>query len=135
MGAYLHGGRWNDRGQYAVYLAEHISLAQLEILVNLKDSDTLAQYHLFSLEVPDRSVVFLDDRAYPRNWQARPAASSTRKVGGDFLKDQSRLCLGVRSCVVPQEYLVLLNPSHPDASSVISTARKIPMPFDPRLFS
>ena len=39
-GARLFGGRWNSKGQSCVYLAGSESLAILEILVHLDNSDT-----------------------------------------------------------------------------------------------
>ena len=35
IGARLNGGRWNSRGKNALYCAENISLAKLEVAVHL----------------------------------------------------------------------------------------------------
>ena len=40
--ARLFGGRWNRRGTPIIYTAESLSLATLEILVNLDSATTLA---------------------------------------------------------------------------------------------
>ncbi len=61
-GAFLYGGRWNSKGQYAVYAAEHISLAVLEIVVNYDRTTTtlLPSFHLVELAVPDNEIIEID---------------------------------------------------------------------------
>lgn len=133
FGARQHGGRWNLPTYPAVYLSESIALAQLEILVNLGDEDSLQNYVLFEIDLPDDEVMVLDDSAYPKDWNGARISPSTQEIGTGFLEDSKALALAVRSCVVPQEYNLVLNPDHPAAEAVIDDAVEVSFSFDQRL--
>ncbi len=133
FGARQYGGRWNLPNHPAVYLSESIALAQLEILVNLGEEDSLQSYLLFQVEVPDSQIMVLADDAYPKDWNGTRVSAGTQEVGTDFLIDGEALALAVRSCVVPQEYNLILNPEHPDAEAVIEEAIEVTFQFDARL--
>ncbi|WP_341581970.1 RES family NAD+ phosphorylase [Marinobacter metalliresistant] len=135
FGARQYGGRWNLPNHPAVYLSESIALAQLEILVNLGEEDSLQNYLLFQIEVPDSQVMILADDAYLRDWNGTRVSAGTQELGTDFLIDGEALALAVRSCVVPQEYNLILNPEHPDAEAVIEEAVEVTFQFDDRLRS
>lgn len=132
-GARLYGGRWNDKGHPAVYLADSIALAQLEILVHLKSEDSLKDYVLLEVDVPDTLIAYLDDEDYPQDWNDLEPQASTKDIGTAFLEQQSAVALVIRSSVVPQQFNALFNPEHPEAKAVSAAARAIPMDFDPRL--
>ena len=104
FGARQYGGRWNLPNHPAVYLSESIALAQLEILVNLGEEDSLQNYLLFQVDVPDSQIMILAGEAYPKDWNGTRVSASTQELGTDFLIDGEALALAVRSCVVPQEY-------------------------------
>lgn len=133
FGARQYGGRWNLSNHSAVYLSESIALAQLEILVNLGEEDSLQNYLLLQVEVPDSQVMVLADNAYPKDWNGTRISAGTQEVGTDFLIDGEALALAVRSCVVPLEYNLILNPEHPDAEAVIEAAVEVTFQFDARL--
>ncbi|MBL4842177.1 MAG: RES domain-containing protein [Thalassospira sp.] len=133
FGARQYGGRWNLPNHPAVYLSESIALAQLEILVNLGEEDSLQNYLLFQVEVPDSQIMVLADDAYPKDWNGTRVSAGTQEVGTEFLLDGEALALAVRSCVVPQEYNLILNPEHPDAEAVIEEAVEATLQFDARL--
>ncbi|MDY6798376.1 MAG: RES family NAD+ phosphorylase [Pseudomonadota bacterium] len=135
FGARQYGGRWNLPNHPAVYLSESIALAQLEILVNLGEEDSLKNYVLFQIEVPDSQIMALADDAYPKDWNGTRVSAGTQEVGTGFLIDGEALALAVRSCVVPQEYNLILNPEHPDAEAVIEGAVEVTFQFDDRLRS
>eukprot|EP01013_Petalomonas_cantuscygni_P002280 TRINITY_DN12319_c0_g1_i1.p3 TRINITY_DN12319_c0_g1~~TRINITY_DN12319_c0_g1_i1.p3 ORF type:complete len:156 (-),score=8.59 TRINITY_DN12319_c0_g1_i1:821-1288(-) len=133
FGARQYGGRWNLPTHAAVYLSESIALAQLEILVNLGEENSLQNYVLFEIDLPDGEVMVLDDSAYPKGWASARISPSTQEIGTDFLEETKALALAVRSCVVPQEYNLLLNPEHPAAEAVIDGAVEVDFSFDQRL--
>ena len=133
FGARQFGGRWNLPNHPAVYLSESIALAQLEILVNLGEEESLQNYLLFEIDVPDHQVMVLADDAYPKGWNDPRVSDSTQAIGTDFLIDREALALAVRSCVVPQEYNLILNPEHADAEAVIEEAVVVTFQFDARL--
>ncbi|WP_336366470.1 RES family NAD+ phosphorylase [Marinobacter sp. C2H3] len=133
FGARQYGGRWNFPKHRAVYLSESIALAQLEILVNLGEEDSLKDYLLYEIDVPDEQILVLADDAYPKGWNSPRASPRTQAIGTDFLIDGDALALAVRSCVVPQEFNLVLNPEHPEAEAVIDGAVEVRFEFDSRL--
>jgi RES domain-containing protein len=64
-GANQYGGRWNHKGHPAVYVSTSISLASLEILVHVKKDTVLNQYQLFSIDIPDDQIDYLDKNGCP----------------------------------------------------------------------
>ncbi|MGE9313738.1 RES family NAD+ phosphorylase [Niabella sp. CJ426] len=123
-GAFLYGGRWNNKGQYALYGAEHISLAVLEIIVNYDRTATslLPSYHLVELSVPDDEIIEIDHSALKKKWSED--MDYTRYIGDEFLQSKSDLVLKIPSAVIPEENNYLLNPSHKDFKKIIIDSSK-----------
>ena len=132
-GAKAHGGRWNSKGVAAVYASESVSLAALELLVHLHRSAVLNEYLLFSLEVPDEGVMWLDEGALPKDWRADPPPSSTAAIGDEWIASGLSLALSVPSTLVPMQRNLLLNPAHDAFDAVIARASVEPFSFDSRL--
>lgn len=132
-GAFLYGGRWNSHGQYALYCAQHISLAVLEIVVNYDRTATplLPSYHLVEIQIPDSEVIEIDKLALKKSWSTDP--EYTRYIGDEFLKLKSDLILKIPSVVIPEESNYLLNPTHSDFKK-IKIASTRPYGLDSRLF-
>lgn len=68
-GANQYGGRWNHKGHPAVYVASSVSLAALEMLVHVHSDTILSQYGLFSIDIPDKEIEYLDKQWLPPDWQ------------------------------------------------------------------
>lgn len=132
-GANLYGGRWNHKGHPAVYVASSISLAALEMLVHVHSDRILHQYDLFSIEVPDKDVEYLDKQWLPPDWQENPAPLSTMDLGTAWLEANSAVALVLPSCVIPLENNAILNPLHSGFSKLLKTVKTHPFSFDPRL--
>ncbi len=132
-GAKAHGGRWNSKGVPMVYASDSIALAALELLVHLHRGDILNQYRLYSLELPDDSVLSLDVRALPPDWRRDPAPMSTAKIGDEWAASLQSPALAVPSTVVPSQQNILLNPAHEDFHKLIADATNAAFDFDPRL--
>ncbi|MCH5598164.1 RES family NAD+ phosphorylase [Niabella ginsengisoli] len=132
-GAFLYGGRWNSKGQYALYCAQHISLAVLEIVVNYDRTATplLPSYHLVEIQVPDSEIIEIDTSVLKKNWSVD--SDYTQYIGDEFLQSKSDVILKIPSAVIPEESNYLLNPAHNDFKKVtIATTRQYGL--DSRLF-
>jgi RES domain-containing protein len=101
-GARLHGGRWNSPGRPLVYLASHLSLAVLEVCVNLDlPPELFPNDHVaIAVEIPDglarERVAWAEvDPAGPapgrparpgsppgarRSWWCRPSSCRSRTI-------------------------------------------------------
>ncbi|PDO85409.1 RES family NAD+ phosphorylase [Kosakonia sacchari] len=132
-GANLYGGRWNHKGHPAVYVASSVSLAALEMLVHMHSDAVMNQYGLFSIEIPDKEIEYLDKQWLPPDWQENPAPLSTMDLGTAWLEANSAVALVLPSYVVPLENNAILNPNHPAFNKLLKTVKALPFFFDPRL--
>ncbi len=133
LGALKAGGRWNSPGRAAVYTAQSLSLATLEVFVHLPPSmrtpEKLPRLVCVELEIPDGtppvSVEFSD---LPET----ATIFDTRAAGDAWIEARTSLVLSVPSLVIPLERNFVLNPDHPGMRDVrvLSTAEFI---FDPRM--
>lgn len=134
-GARLNGGRWNSPGQSMVYTSSSLSLATLEVLVHLEDTECLAR--LFSwvrLKIPEDSIQQTDELRLPKGWCADETNVSSRGIGDAWIRSMRTAVLAVPSVVTPSEWNYLLNPAHPDFSRIRIGESK-PFRPDPRLIS
>ena len=130
-GAYRYGGRWNSPGFRAVYLADSVALAALEIVAHA--GSVVERYVAFEVDVPTRLVAVMPwDKAAP-DWQRRDGWC--RGVGDDWLRAQSSVGLRVPSAVLGTENPdrnVVVNMAHPKASLLV-VGRSIDLWLDERL--
>jgi len=131
-GARLYGGRWNSPGIPALYTAENISLAVLEILVRA-DRYTLPQsYVLLKINVPDNAAsITIAENKLKKSWENDPAL--TQWMGDEILKANEVLLLKVPSAVVPEENNYIINTRHKDFKK-IKISNSSGFDFDKRLF-
>lgn len=133
-GAYMFGGRWNEKEYYMLYTAAHISLATLEILVNLsyQHSFIKTKYSLLTLELPDENFFELPLQQLPRYWKEKEWM--TNKLGTEFLREGIYLYQKVPSAIIEEEHNILINPKHPLFKKV-KVLKRQPFNFDKRLLN
>jgi RES domain-containing protein len=133
-GARLAGGRWNHRGELVAYASPALSLAALELFVNLRPP-----------HVPDDLVsvpaILPDDvtserwevKPLPKNWRDAEPPPALRDLGSEWIHSLRTAVLFVPSVVVPEEFNVLLNPAHPEFTKLqVGQPRKFQ--FDARMW-
>jgi len=130
-GAMLNGGRWNPKGIRMLYTSSSLSLATLEIIVNLSSSLATKNLYCVELELPDELEIDTPNDL-PNDWNTFPYSGKTVKIGMDFIKNY-RLCLKVPSAIVPNEFNYLLNPEHDDFMKVKFVDAR-PFILDKRLY-
>ena len=131
-GASLAGGRWNTPGRPAVYTSLHLSLAALEYLIHLEVRRAPPDLVALTIEIPDRPVSSLDPAALPAHWNRIPDHPWCTAYGDDWIAKGGTLSLRVPSAIVPEEYNLILNPTHSGFAGVRVVAER-PFSFDPRL--
>ena len=131
-GARLYGGRWNSVGRPMVYLASSRALAVLEVLVHLSPTIFPGEFCLAEFEIPDDSILNVDIKQLPVNWQDPSPPSELKQIGDNFLKLQQHLLLKVPSVIVTNDFNYLLNPLHAEAGK-IRLLKQEPFSFDERL--
>lgn len=133
-GARRAGGRWNSVGVSVVYAAESISLAALELLVNLGSEEIPDDLVTTVLDIPEEFVERLDPQDLPGDWRATPAPAALQALGDEWIRRGNNAVLSVPSAVVPTERNYALNPAHPDFGR-IRPGKPEAFRFDPRLRS
>lgn len=129
-GARINGGRWNKKGTAVVYTSSTISLASMEILVNLPSISLLDTFVWIPVQFEDDLVEVLNE--LPDDWDSRPAATATKAIGVKWASENRSVVLKVPSVVIPLEYNYLLNPNHPDWHKVV-IQDPITYDYDPRI--
>lgn len=120
VGAEQTGGRWNRKGTPMVYASSSRALACLETLVHLNSGDLPLNRYLVEIRVPASSWARRTsfDAAAGVGWDAEPAGMVSLEWGAAWAAAGATLLAAVPSVVVPEEYNVLINPAHREATGV-----------------
>lgn len=102
-----------------VYATTHLSLAALEYLVHIDPEDVPDDLVAIRVHVPDGATELVHQAAaMPAGWRDTPPPPECQAIGGDWAAGGEHLLLRVPSVLVPEEFNVLVNPAHPEASRV-----------------
>ncbi|HXS27765.1 MAG TPA: RES family NAD+ phosphorylase [Steroidobacteraceae bacterium] len=123
--------RWHSAGHPIVYTAQSLSLAALEILVHLKQTDDLRPFRAYIVSIPDELIS--QPRRYPLRWRTEYRVS--RAFGNAWLEAGNKPVLRVPSVITPGEWNYLLNPLHPAFSLKWVVSGPTVYAFDIRLLS
>jgi RES domain-containing protein len=134
-GARVAGARWNSPGTPLAYTSWCLSLAALEMFVNLDPEEKPDDLVWISAEVPvdaewEQREELLS--MLPAGWRLR-ADREARMFGDDWIESKRSYGLVVPSVVTEGEWNILLNPMHRDAGKLRIVERK-PFRFDERMF-
>jgi RES domain-containing protein len=132
-GSRKSGGRWNRRGNRAVYLADSLALATLEVMVHGVSYETFQNYVCILATIPKSLIQEVDLKTLPKNWRDDIPPPELRVLGDRWLNEQKSAALKVPSAVIPVEFNYVLNPLHKDFEK-IEIAEPLSFPFDKRLF-
>jgi len=133
-GARRLGGRWNRRGDALVYASPTLSLASLELFVNLSPAKVPPNLVAVPAILPDdvRSERW-EIASLPPNWRDVPLPNILQHRGFEWIHSLRTAVLFVPSVVIPEEFNVLLNPGHSDYAKLeIGRPRKFQ--FDTRMW-
>jgi RES domain-containing protein len=123
-GAKLFGGRWNSIGLPALYCAENVALALLEVLVHLTKEQIPEHYQLLMIASPfelsanssapndtiRELTALINDLSL--NNKVFPHLTETRYIGDAWLKAKTSLMLRVPSAIIPHTCNIIINPMH-----------------------
>lgn len=131
-GARRYGGRWNEAGIPAVYLAESRALAALEILVHAPREALMLDWVILNVEVPDEMIERAQLSKLPKTWRDQPSSPAAQTIGTNWLRTFQNFALRLPSVIIPEETTLLLNSRHPGMRDIkISKPRGFS--FDGRL--
>ncbi|WP_284125980.1 RES family NAD+ phosphorylase [Parerythrobacter aestuarii] len=114
-----HGARWVSPGRPVVNFASEPGLAVLVVLRYLPrnlagiDDDYLLGWT--EIDATPERLPFVEDQA------------EKRRIGDDWLQSGRSLLAAVRSAVLPEADIIMMNPAHPASAAVRPLATR---PFD-----
>lgn len=125
-------GRWHQAGKLPIlYTSSNISLAILECLVHLPTVVKPPDLILLTIEVPDKSIVTIETKNLPDNWNKKGYFDNVQQWGTKWLQGLTSLAILVPS-VTSLDHNILVNPRHPDFSH-IRIVNSRPITLDDRL--
>ena len=117
-GARRYGGRWNSPGRAAVYLADSLALAAMELLIRLKAEDVLRVYRKMPVFIPERLIAHIDEDELPPGWAKPTPHPVTRVIGDRWIDSMESAVLQVPSAAVRGESNFIVNPAHADFDDI-----------------
>lgn len=122
-GAFNEGGRWNNAGVFALYTSESRSLAMLEVLVHVEESELPPNMYIMTICLDDNIPIYeVKDKDLPNTWR-EPENIVLKNMGDRLLKEKKHIAIKVRSAVMPDEYNVVLNPLYPDYYNMVKVIK------------
>jgi RES domain-containing protein len=129
-GSTLFPGRWNPPSSPVIYAAEHFSTALLEKLVHGSGSIPPNQ-HSIEITIPRGATYEKLNVAHLPGWDTSPSVSQA--FGEKWCRERRSLILIVPSVVARVDCNVVINPAHPEVTTV-TTGLHEPVYWDKRLF-
>jgi RES domain-containing protein len=134
-GARMFGGRWNSEGTSMLYTSSSLSLALLETLAHSNLDSIPGEFGHIMLEVPDSaSQTLLPINDLPIDWRMFPAPIELQERGDRWIASGASLLLRVPSVILEVEFNWLVNPLHPEFST-IKMVRQDKLELDQRIIS
>jgi RES domain-containing protein len=110
-----------------------LSLAALEYLVHVDPEDAPTDLVGLAIVVPHGALVETwREAAFPADWRALSAPPAIQAKGDEWVRGTNSLGVWVPSVIIQSEQNFLLNPAHPDMSTV-TVVEERPFTFDPRM--
>lgn len=135
-GARIGGGRWNHVGTPVIYVSESLSLAALELFVHFPRKDIKLSTTLIAIPVDipvSLKMVAVTVNDLNPDWRMSPPPNSTRNIGTVWVRKGASLILRVPSAIIPDEYNLVINPSHADFEK-IKIGQPQPFSLDERMW-
>lgn len=120
-GSALHPGRWNEAGQRVVYAASTIALAVLETAARVNPLGLPLDRFVVRIAIPKAVYArrrVLEAEALDPAWSAIPAGRASVEAASTWYRRGESAVLLVPSVIVPEEPVVLVNATHPDAARI-----------------
>lgn len=119
-------GRWNYLGRKAVYCSASIALCTLEWLSHNGLSIADFNYFRYSIEIPENLVKTFNPSELPSGWEKTPSTDLTRDFSEkNLFLAEKYIAIAVPSVVVPEEFNLIINPSHQKYLEIRKTIKSL----------
>lgn len=111
-------GRWNSKGKLVLYASENIATSLLENIIYRTGTGFNNDYKIMVIYHPEEHIEQIITSNLPKDWRSMESYDQLQKMGDSWYDEQRSLCLKVPSSILPDNYNVIFNTTHPEFKNV-----------------
>lgn len=111
-------GRWNSKGKLVLYASENIATSLLENIIYRTGIGFNNDYKIMVIYHPEEHIEQIITSNLPKDWRSLESYDQLQKIGNSWYDDQRSLCLKVPSSILPDNYNIIFNTTHPEFKNV-----------------
>ncbi|HOB24036.1 RES family NAD+ phosphorylase [Candidatus Kaistella beijingensis] len=111
-------GRWNSKGKLVLYASENIATSLLENIIYRTGTGFNNDYKIMVIYHPEEHIEQIITSNLPKDWRSMESYDQLQKIGDSWYDEQRSLCLKVPSSILPDNYNVIFNTTHPEFKNV-----------------
>ena len=111
-------GRWNSKGKLVLYASENIATSLLENIIYRTGTGFNSDYKIMVIYHPEEHIEQIITSNLPQDWRSMESYDQLQKIGDSWYDEQRSLCLKVPSSILPDNYNVIFNTTHPEFKNV-----------------
>ncbi len=111
-------GRWNSKGKLVLYASENIATSLLENIIYRTGTGFNNDYKIMVIYHPEEHIEQIITSNLPKDWRSMESYDQLQKIGNSWYDEQRSLCLKVPSSILPDNYNIIFNTTHPEFKNV-----------------
>ena len=111
-------GRWNSKGKLVLYASENIASSLLENIIYRTGIGFNNDYKIMVIYHPEEHIEQIITSNLPKDWRSMESYDQLQKIGDSWYDEQRSLCLKVHSSILPDNYNIIFNTTHPEFKNV-----------------
>ena len=111
-------GRWNSKGKLVLYASENIATSLLENIIYRTGTGFNNYYKIMVIYHPEEHIEQIITSNLPKDWRSMESYDQLQKIGDSWYDEQRSLCLKVPSSILPDNYNIIFNTTHPEFKNV-----------------
>ena len=111
-------GRWNTKGKLVLYASENIATSLLENIIYRTGTGFNSDYKIMVIYHPEEHIEQIITSNLPKDWRSMESYDQLQKIGDSWYDEQRSLCLKVPSSILPDNYNIIFNTTHPEFKNV-----------------
>ena len=111
-------GRWNSKGKLVLYASENIATSLLENIIYRTGIGFNNNYKIMVIYHPEEHIEQIITSNLPKDWRSMESYDQLQKIGDSWYDEQRSLCLKVPSSILPDNYNIIFNTTHPEFKNV-----------------
>lgn len=111
-------GRWNSKGKLVLYASENVATSLLENILYRTGTGFNNDYKIMVIYHPEEHIEQMITSNLPKEWRSMESYDQLQKIGNSWYDEQRSLCLKVPSSILPDNYNIIFNTTHPEFKNV-----------------